>query len=82
MRQFGRCRIVDHCVNWEAVIDMVAPERKLMHSTNQTRRRFLANAGATGAVLMASGLPGAAAALPGGPVLLEARPGTAPVARA
>lgn len=48
-----------------------------MYSPHQTRRQFLAGASAAGSLLFASSLSSAVDAFPGGPILLEAKPGKA-----
>jgi FtsP/CotA-like multicopper oxidase with cupredoxin domain len=56
---------------------MIYLKRESMHSNDKTRRQFLAGASAAGSLLFTQGLSPALAALPGGPILLEAKPGKA-----
>ncbi|MGI9387232.1 MAG: multicopper oxidase domain-containing protein, partial [Methyloligellaceae bacterium] len=56
---------------------MLVLDMNKMHACFQTRRQFLTSAGATAALLSAGRLSDVSAALPYGPILLEARPGTA-----
>ncbi len=56
---------------------MICTERETMQSPHQTRRNFLTGASAAGTLLLASRFSATMAKVPGGPILLEARPGSA-----
>jgi len=56
---------------------MLVLDMDMMHARFQTRRQFLASAGASAVLVSAGALSDVSAALPGGPIVLEARPGTA-----
>ncbi len=56
---------------------MVCAELEPMQTPHQTRRQFLTGASASGTLLLASRFSAAVAKIPGGPILLEAKLGSA-----